>query len=67
MQSDTDFTEFVTFSIAGQMFGLPIARVQDVFKPVRMTRVPLAGAGSPACSICADGLSPRSKCATGST
>jgi purine-binding chemotaxis protein CheW len=45
MQSDTDFTEFVTFSIAGQMFGLPISRVQDVFKPVRMTRVPLAGAG----------------------
>ena len=45
MQSDTDFTEFVTFTIAGQMFGLPIARVQDVFKPARMTRVPLAGAG----------------------
>jgi purine-binding chemotaxis protein CheW len=44
MHHDTDFTEFVTFTIAGQMFGLPIARVQDVFKPVRMTRVPLAGA-----------------------
>ena len=44
MQNDTDTTEFVTFTIAGQMFGLPIARVQDVFKPVRMTRVPLAGA-----------------------
>jgi purine-binding chemotaxis protein CheW len=44
MQSDTDFTEFVTFTIAGQVFGLPIARVQDVFKPARMTRVPLAGA-----------------------
>jgi purine-binding chemotaxis protein CheW len=26
------------------MFGLPIARVQDVFKPMHMTRVPLAGA-----------------------
>ena len=38
-------TEYVTFTIAGQLFGLPIARVQDVFKPARMTRVPLAGAG----------------------
>jgi purine-binding chemotaxis protein CheW len=44
MHSDTDFTEFVTFTVAGQLFGLPIARVQDVFKPVRMTRVPLAAA-----------------------
>jgi purine-binding chemotaxis protein CheW len=44
MQSETDITEFVTFTIAGQMFALPIGRVQDVFKPVRMTRVPLAGA-----------------------
>jgi purine-binding chemotaxis protein CheW len=43
MHNDTDFTEFVTFTIAGQIFGLPIARVQDVFKPVHMTRVPLAG------------------------
>ncbi len=44
MHDDTDFTEFVTFSVAGQMFGLPIARVQDVFKPARITPVPLAGA-----------------------
>ena len=44
MQNDTDITEFVTFTIAGQIFGLPIERVQDVFKPVHMTRVPLAGA-----------------------
>ena len=44
MHNDTDFTEFVTFTIADQIFGLPIARVQDVFKPVRITRVPLAGA-----------------------
>jgi purine-binding chemotaxis protein CheW len=43
MQDGTDFTEFVIFTIAGQMFGLPIARVQDVFKPERITRVPLAG------------------------
>jgi purine-binding chemotaxis protein CheW len=44
MNSDADFTEFVTFTIAGQTFGLPINCVQDVFKPVHMTRVPLAGA-----------------------
>jgi murein L,D-transpeptidase YafK len=44
MQDDTDFTEFVTFTVAGQTFGLPISRVQDVFKPSRITRVPLAGA-----------------------
>jgi len=43
MHSEPDFTEFVSFTIAGQMFGLPITRVQDVFKPLRMTRVPLAG------------------------
>jgi purine-binding chemotaxis protein CheW len=43
MQESSDFTEFVTFTIAGQMFGLPIARVQDVFKPAHVTRVPLAG------------------------
>ena len=28
--------------IGGQLFGLPISRVQDVFIPERMTRVPLA-------------------------
>jgi purine-binding chemotaxis protein CheW len=44
MHDDIDFTEFVTFAVAGQMFGLPISRVQDVFKPSRITRVPLAGA-----------------------
>jgi purine-binding chemotaxis protein CheW len=44
MHDDTAATEFVTFTIAGQAFGLPIGRVQDVFKPARITRVPLAGA-----------------------
>jgi purine-binding chemotaxis protein CheW len=44
MHDDTDLTEFVTFTVAGQMFGLRISRVQDVFKPSRITRVPLAGA-----------------------
>jgi purine-binding chemotaxis protein CheW len=34
-------TEYVTAMIGGQLFGLPIARVQDVFMPERLTRVPL--------------------------
>src|ERR1700751_757204 len=35
-------TEYVTTMIGGQLFGLPISRVQDVFMPERLTRVPLA-------------------------
>src|ERR1700681_3943662 len=34
--------EYVTAVIGGQLFGLPIARVQDVFMPERLTRVPLS-------------------------
>jgi purine-binding chemotaxis protein CheW len=36
------FTEYVTVVIGDQLFGLPIARVQDVFVPERLTRVPLS-------------------------
>jgi purine-binding chemotaxis protein CheW len=35
-------TEYVTVMIGGQLFGLPISRVQDVFMPDRVTRVPLS-------------------------
>ena len=35
-------TEYVTATVGGQLFGLPIARVQDVFVLGRLTRVPLA-------------------------
>ena len=35
-------TEYVTMTIGDHMFGLPIFRVQDVFVPARVTRVPLA-------------------------
>jgi purine-binding chemotaxis protein CheW len=34
--------EYVTVVIDGQLFGLPISRVQDVFMPDRLTRVPLS-------------------------
>ena len=43
METSHNDTEYVTFTTAGQLFGLPIECVQDVFKPARMTRVPLAG------------------------
>ena len=46
MRTETDHlgpsTEYVTAMIGGQLFGLPIARVQDVFIPDRMTPVPLS-------------------------
>jgi len=40
--SEQNFNEYVTAVVAGQRFGLPILRVQDVFVPERLTRVPLA-------------------------
>ena len=36
-------SEYVTVVLDGQWFGLPIARVQDVFMPQLLTRVPLSG------------------------
>jgi purine-binding chemotaxis protein CheW len=36
--------DYVTFKAAGQLFGLPIDRVRDVFRVTNLTRVPLAGA-----------------------
>ena len=35
-------TEYVTVTSGDHLFGLPIFRVQDVFVPDRLTRVPLA-------------------------
>jgi purine-binding chemotaxis protein CheW len=35
-------TDYITFKAAGQLFGLPIERVQDVFAVANLTRVPLA-------------------------
>jgi purine-binding chemotaxis protein CheW len=37
-----DEVEYVTAVIGGQLFGLPIGRVLDVFTPDRLTPVPLA-------------------------
>jgi purine-binding chemotaxis protein CheW len=46
MSENTHHTlhEYVTALIGGQLFGLPILRVQDVFAPDRLTKVPLAPA-----------------------
>jgi purine-binding chemotaxis protein CheW len=40
--ADEKMCEYITAMIGGQLFGLPILRVQDVFMPERLTRVPLA-------------------------
>ena len=42
--ADGNHTEYVTVTVGEQLFGLPISRVQDVFVPDRLTRVPLAPA-----------------------
>ena len=34
--------DFVTFKIAGQMFGIPVLMVQDVLSTYQITRIPLA-------------------------
>jgi purine-binding chemotaxis protein CheW len=41
-KAEANLQEYVTASIGGQLFGLPILRVQDVFMPEGLTRVPLA-------------------------
>jgi len=42
MNANDQAIEYVTATIGGQLFGLPISGVQDVFLPERLTRVPLA-------------------------
>ncbi len=39
---ETGSIEYMTMEIDGQLFGLPINRVQDVFSPENMTKVPLS-------------------------
>lgn len=38
----SDNNQFITVRIAGQLFGLPISAVHEVFVPEHVTRVPLA-------------------------
>lgn len=37
-----DHHEFVSVTVADQLFGIPVLQVQDVLGPQRITRVPLA-------------------------
>jgi purine-binding chemotaxis protein CheW len=38
----SDNRDYVTMSIGGQLFGIPVLKVQDVLGPQTITRVPLA-------------------------
>ncbi len=40
--STSAVSEYVTATVGQQLFGISISRVQDVFKPERLTRVPMA-------------------------
>lgn len=42
MEQAENTITYVTANVGGQLFGVPISRVQDVFKPERITEVPLA-------------------------
>lgn len=37
-----DTQEFVTFNIKGQMFGIPVLKVQDILTPDHIANIPLA-------------------------
>ncbi|HYM31060.1 MAG TPA: chemotaxis protein CheW [Candidatus Cybelea sp.] len=41
MSTETN-REFVTVTIADQVFGIPVLSVQDVLGPLKITRIPLA-------------------------
>ncbi|SDR33138.1 chemotaxis protein CheW [Pseudovibrio sp. Tun.PSC04-5.I4] len=41
-QGSSDHIQYVTVVIGGQLFGLPISQVHDVFVPEKVTHVPLA-------------------------
>ncbi len=41
-ESYSETEDFVTFTIAGQLFGLPVLSVQDILSAHRITPVPLA-------------------------
>lgn len=39
---DGEHHEYVSVTVAGQLFGIPVLQVQDALGPQRITRVPLA-------------------------
>lgn len=40
--SNDAHSDYVTVTIGGQLFGIPVLQVQDVLGPQRITRIPLA-------------------------
>lgn len=40
--TDAGMSEYITVIIGGQLFGIPVPRVHDVFMPQSITRVPLS-------------------------
>ncbi|MEH6402529.1 MAG: chemotaxis protein CheW [Sneathiella sp.] len=40
--STSDMQEYVTVTIAGQMFGIPVLQVHDVLGSIKLTNIPLA-------------------------
>lgn len=37
-----EHAQYLTMEVGGQLFGIPVLLVQDVLRPMRMTRTPLA-------------------------
>ncbi|WP_119423050.1 chemotaxis protein CheW [Desertibaculum subflavum] len=42
VSSDNSTAEYVTVTVDGQMFGIPVLSVQDVLGPQKITRIPLS-------------------------
>lgn len=42
IHSDADTREYVTVEVAGQLFGIEVTKIHDVFQPQSLTRVPMA-------------------------
>ncbi|MDD7911943.1 MULTISPECIES: chemotaxis protein CheW [Pseudovibrio] len=42
LHASSEYIQYVTVVIGGQLFGLPISQVHDVFVPEKVTRVPLS-------------------------
>jgi len=40
--SSSEYVEYVTVTINGQLFGMPISLVEDIFMPKSITSVPLS-------------------------
>jgi chemotaxis signal transduction protein len=58
MNPTDGISEYVCVGLGSQLFGLPIAHVQDVFVPERVTRIRSLLRRSPGSSMCAAVSSP---------